>query len=132
MKVRRVSLLLVLGLVAVLALAACNGGGAATPTSSAPAGKTYSVDATEFAYSPNTFTAKVGEKITFNVTNKGTIDHTFVILGQNGQEAAKILIAVGATQQLEYTPTAAGDYKIECDIPGHAEAGMTGKLTVSP
>ena len=128
MKFSRLSLLVVVVLAA--ALAACGGGGggsAAQPTS----GKTYDVAATEFAFNPNTFSGTVGEKITFKINNKGTVDHTFVILNADGsQELAKATIKVGSSETLEFTPTAAGDYKIDCDLPGHKEAGMTGTLTV--
>ncbi len=128
MKFSRLSL----GVIVVLAvaLAACGGGGsgsAAQPTS----GKTYDVAATEFAFSPNTFTGTVGQPITFKVNNKGTVDHTFVIRSADGSQVlAKTTIKVGTSESLEFTPTAAGNYVIDCDLPGHKEAGMTGTLTV--
>ena len=37
----------------------------------------------------------------------------------------------GTTGEVHFTPTAAGDYEIVCTIPGHTEAGMHGRLTVT-
>ena len=128
MKMRRIPVVSLIGLIAVM-LAAC--GGSASASTPAPiTGQTINVDETEFAYTPNTFNASVGQPITFKITNKGTVDHTFVILGQDGQEAAKTNVKVGATATLQFTPTAAGTYPIVCDLPGHKEAGMQGTLTV--
>ena len=128
MKFSRLSLVVVVVLAVVLA--ACGGGGGDSAAQSTT-GKTYNVDATEFAFKPNTFSGTVGQKITFKVNNKGTVDHTFVIRSADGSQVlAKTTIKVGTSATLEFTPTAAGDYKIDCDLPGHKEAGMTGTLTV--
>ena len=130
MKFSRWSLLVVVVLAVVLA--ACGGsGGAAGDNAQPTTGKSYTVDATEFAFKPNTFSGAVGEKITFKINNKGTVDHTFAIRSADGsQELAKTTIKVGASTTLEFTPTAAGSYLVDCDLPGHKEAGMTGTLTV--
>ncbi|HEX6302108.1 MAG TPA: cupredoxin domain-containing protein [Acidimicrobiia bacterium] len=86
------------------------------------------VIATEFAFSPNELTVAVGEPINLSVTNGGDLSHDLVIpdLG--------VRLAVGpggqATAGLEVDK--AGSYQFLCSYPGHAEAGMTGLLTVSP
>ncbi len=129
MNSRRISLLIVTGLMLVVALSACNSGGGTQPVSGGT--NTFNVEATEFKFDPNTFNASAGQALTFKVTNKGTIDHNFVILNADGsQQLAKMEIKVGATNSLNFTPSAAGEYMIECDITGHKEAGMTGKLIV--
>jgi uncharacterized cupredoxin-like copper-binding protein len=132
MRIRRILMILALGLAAGLVLAACGGGNNGGSTSGST-GKTISVDATEFSFSPNAYTAKVGEQLTFKVTNKGTVDHTFVIMNPDGsgKELAKITMKPGETQTLDFTPSAAGTYPVECDLPGHKEAGMTATLTVT-
>ncbi len=128
MKFSRLSLVVVV--VLAVALAACGGGGSGSATQP-PSGKTYNVDATEFAFNPNAFSGTVGEKLTFKVNNKGTVDHTFVIRSADGSQVlAKTTIKVGTSESLEFTPTAAGNFLIDCDLPGHKEAGMTGTLTV--
>ncbi len=89
------------------------------------------VSATEFQFTPNKFEAKVGQKVTFKVTNKGTVEHNFVILSPDGsQELAKMSTQPGETKSLEFTPKEAVTYPIDCNIAGHKEAGMIGELVV--
>lgn len=128
---RRVALLAVVALALMAVLAACGGGGGGAAGGGSSSGRTINVEATEFAFNPNSFTGKTGEKITFKVTNKGTVDHNFVILDAAGsKELASMTIKVGSNNSLDFTPPAAGSYTIECNIAGHKEAGMLAKLTV--
>ncbi len=133
MKSQRFVWLTLLGVLVIALLAACSGGtvgGTKAPASSG-GGKSYSVTATEFEFKPNKFDAKVGQKVTFNVTNKGTVEHNFVILSPDGsQELTKISTQPGETKSLEFTPTEAVKYQIDCNIAGHKEAGMMGELNV--
>jgi uncharacterized cupredoxin-like copper-binding protein len=130
MKSQRFVLFVLVSVMVVALLAACSGGATGT-TSTSSDGQTINVSATEFQYTPNTFEGKVGQKITFNLTNKGTVEHTLVILSLDGsQELAKVTTQPGETKPLEFTPKDAGTYPIECDIAGHKEAGMTGQLVV--
>ena len=127
---RRLLTIVLTALIAALALSACGGGGpAATPT---PAARSIAVDASEFAFAPNAFTAKVGEELTFSVTNKGALEHNFVVFDALGKELARTTIAVGSNVSAKVTPSAAGAYEIVCDVPGHKEAGMVAALTVNP
>ena len=132
MKSQRIVWLTVMGVLVIALLAACSGGtvgGTKAPASGSSGGKTYNVTATEFQFAPNKFDATVGQKITFNLTNKGTVEHTFVVLGLDGsQELLKIDTQPGETKSGDFTPKAAGTYKVQCDIAGHKEAGMTGEV----
>jgi plastocyanin len=134
MKSQRIVWLALAGVLVIALLAACSGGtvgGTNAPASGSSGGKTYNVAATEFQYAPNKFDATVGQKVTFNLNNKGTVEHTFVILSLDGsQELLKIDTQPGETKSGDFTPTAAGTYKIQCDIAGHKEAGMTGEVDV--
>ncbi|HSD82795.1 MAG TPA: cupredoxin domain-containing protein [Anaerolineae bacterium] len=137
MKSQRVMLSALVGLLIIASLAACSGGtiggtkAPASNSSSSGGGKTFNVTATEFEFKPNKFEATAGQKITFKITNKGTVEHNFVILSADGsQELTKITTQPGQTQTLEFTPPAAGSYPIDCNIAGHKEAGMVGELTV--
>jgi len=120
------------GVLLIAVSAACGGGGGAGGAQpAASGGKTYSVTATEFKFDPNKFDGNVGQKITFKVTNKGTIEHNFVILNADGsQELAKTTTQPGKTVTLEFTPSAAGKYMIDCNIAGHKQAGMIAELNV--
>ena len=37
----------------------------------------------------------------------------------------------GTTATVLFTPTQIGEYEFECTIPGHKEAGMVGRVTVT-
>jgi plastocyanin len=103
--------MVLLALVSVLVialLAACSGGtvgGTPARAGGGTGGKSYNVTATEFQFAPNKFDAKVGQKLTFKVTNKGTVEHNFVILSPDGSQAARS--QPGETKTLEFTPTEA-------------------------
>jgi plastocyanin len=132
MKSQRVVLFVLVSVLLVALLAACSGGtiGGNKPASGG-GGQTFNVTATEFQYSPSTFSAKPGEKVTFKLTNKGTVEHTIVVLSPDGsQELAKLSTQPGETKSLEFTPKDAATYPIVCNIAGHKEAGMQGTLVV--
>lgn len=91
-----------------------------------PAPSAVTVSLNEWAIAPAEMTVSAG-KVTFTVTNAGMIDHDFAIDG-----AGKIdLITPADTKTLEIT-LEPGSYNILCDLAGHKEAGMVGKLTVIP
>ncbi|HKZ82489.1 MAG TPA: cupredoxin domain-containing protein [Anaerolineae bacterium] len=108
-----------------LALSACAGGAGVVTSAS-----TISVEATEFAFTPNAFTAQVGEELTFEITNNGTLEHNFVVLDPSGNELARTSIAVAATESVKIVLVEGGTYTIVCDIEGHQVAGMEAALTV--
>jgi uncharacterized cupredoxin-like copper-binding protein len=133
MKSQRIVVFVLVAVVLLALLAACSTGTKPTPggASSSSGGKTINVAATEFEFKPNKFEAKVGQKVTFKVTNKGTVEHNFVVLSPDGsQELTKITTQPGETKSLEFTPTEAVTYQIDCNIAGHKEAGMIGELVV--
>ena len=119
------ALRILFGLALVLLLAACSS--SASPTSNA---QTVSINGLDtFRYDPNTITAKVGQPIHVVLTNKGVLEHSFVI----DQLSVKLEhVQGGATGETNFTPTAAGTYVFYCDTPGHQAAGMTGTLIVNP
>jgi uncharacterized cupredoxin-like copper-binding protein len=135
MKSQRVVLFALVSVLVIALLAACSGGtvgGTKAPASSGSGGKIYNVTATEFEFRPNKFEAKVGQKVTFRITNRGTVEHNFVILSPDeSQELTKITTQPGETKTLEFTPTEAATYPIDCNIAGHKEAGMVGELIVN-
>jgi len=124
--IRRYSPIVLVMLIAALALSACGGG-----TTPAPSAKAITLDAAEFSFTPNAFTAKVGEEVTFTITNKGTLEHNFVVFDSSGAELTRTSIAVGSSATAKVKPSAAGAYEIVCDVAGHKEAGMVATLTVS-
>ncbi len=121
---KSLKLLCVVSLLVVITavMAACGSGGGGSS-----GGLTVTVEGSEFAYKPSEITAKPGQTVTVNFKNVGTVEHTFVL--QN--PAFKLTAQPGQTVSGTFTaPSAAGTYEIHCDVPGHTEAGMVGKLIV--
>jgi cytochrome c oxidase subunit II len=110
-----------------LLLTACGGGGGA-PAASGP--REFKVTATDFKYDPADQTFKPGENLKVTMTNKGAVDHTWVLSDASGKELTKLEVKVGATASMTFTAPVAGTYNIICDIAGHKEAGMQAKATV--
>lgn len=77
------------------------------------------------AWNPNTATIAANTDVTVTVVNNGLAFHTFVI------EELGIDIELNSGQTVDVVINApAGSYDFICDVPGHAEAGMVGTLTV--
>ena len=82
---------------------------------------------TEIAYDTTELTSKPGE-VTIDFTNPAVLEHD-VAIEKDGEEIAKSeTIGKGETSvSADLDP---GEYVFLCTVPGHAEAGMTGTLTV--
>lgn len=82
---------------------------------------------TKIAFDTTKLSAKPG-KVTIDFDNPAALEHD-VAIEQNGKLIAKSdLIAKGKTSvSAELEP---GTYTFLCTVPGHAEAGMQGTLTV--
>jgi plastocyanin len=82
----------------------------------------------EFAFEPARIEASAGEPITITFENVGRLSHNLTIPALDAKTGT---IQAGNTATLEVTPQEPGTYEIRCSVPGHAPAGMTGKLVVS-
>jgi plastocyanin len=120
---------ILLGLCAVVALAAagCGGGDDGGSTSSAPASTSSSssgggvaIKMQNIAFDPKAVTVKVGQKITW--TNDDSTDHN--VTADSGADFKSDDFGRGGT--FSFTPDKAGMVKYECTI----HPGMTGTLTV--
>jgi uncharacterized cupredoxin-like copper-binding protein len=88
------------------------------------------VVASDFSFSPRTFTATAGPA-SFSVRNSGVVEHDFVILDAQRQRLGGTEpLAPGATGLFAAT-LSPGTYVVICTLPGHFEIGMTGELTVT-
>jgi len=100
-----------------------------TTTSTSTVGTTATtveVGMFEYRFDLSTQTVRSGQ-VTFHIVNKGSETHNFSI---NGVKAGTI-IGPGATET--YTVALPpGTYTYVCDVPFHADRGMTGALTVTP
>ena len=96
------------------------GGGATVPVSADPGG--------QLKFNTTKLTAKAGND-TFAFTNDAPISHNFTIEDSSGSSVAATPTFAGGSK----TVTAnlkPGTYKFLCTVPGHAQAGMEGTLTV--
>ncbi len=135
--------LYILALTAALVLSACG-------TSSQPATK-YTIQETDFAYSPITITVPENQSITLEFKNTGLVEHDFVIQkigltdvvgnesgghGAGGHDMGDaefdlhVSTIPGKSSTIQFTPTEAGTYEFFCTVKGHKEAGMIGKMVV--
>jgi len=94
------------------------------------AGETLKLSAspTEIAFDTTQLTAKEPGEVTIDFNNPSALEHD-VAIEQNGKQIAiSETIAKGSTSvSANLEP---GDYTFLCTVPGHAEAGMQGTLTV--
>ncbi len=97
-------------------------------------------------FTPNRITVKQGETIQFVIANKGKMLHEFVIgtpeelkehfelmkkfPNMEHEEAHMTHVKAGKTDKLTWTFNRPGEFAFACLIPGHFEAGMSGKITV--
>jgi plastocyanin len=106
------------------------GGAEAKPegTASGPGGTLQlAADPSQIAFDKTTLTSKPG-KVTIEFTNPATIEHDVAIEQGGKQLAVSERISKGKTSVT--ADLAPGTYTFLCTVPGHAEAGMEGTLTV--
>jgi len=133
---------------AAVVLVAC-GGTASNATPARP--KVINVTMQEFSFQPPEITLKVGQPVKLILQNRGAVLHDFSsddaevsvkssahgaehdMSGMNN-EMLKVHMAadVGQTETLEFTPNKPGTYTFFCTVAEHKEAGMTGKLVITP
>ena len=126
--------------VAALVLAACGGSAAGGGQSAG----SINVNLTEFKFTPDTFSVTARSNVNISLTNSGSVQHTFVIMkagttakspfddSQKSNIFWTVSVDPGKTVNTSFTaPSDAGDYQVVCDLPGHLEGGMVGKLTVT-
>ena len=97
----------------------------ATPQGQENAGA-VSVDMHEFAFNPNQITIPANKDVQATFTNSGALPHNFTCPDLNLKTED---VAPGNSATITINAPA-GSYKFDCSIPGHADAGMVGTLTV--
>ena len=133
---KRFSILMVSVLVLSFVLVACGGS-----SGSSGGGSTISTTLSEFKFDPSSWTVSAGKPVTLNLTNSGTVEHSWVLMSKpitgsfTDADKANIIfsktVPAGQNATVTFTaPSTPGDYQVVCDIAGHFEAGMAGKLTV--
>jgi manganese oxidase len=85
-----------------------------------------SVELTEFTITPSAVQVPAGGSL--KVTNIGAAAHNVTV---TGTDVATAELAAGESEELDLSSLEPGEYEILCSIPGHAESGMTGALTIT-
>jgi plastocyanin len=143
---RRASVVLIVGALAVVGLAACGsssndnstsvasaptntaatgggaaGGGGSTVDISTPSGS-------DLAFDQKTASAKAGN-VTIDFDNKQPLQHNVAVADSSGKVLGQTdLVSSGtANATVSLQP---GTYTFYCTVPGHRDAGMEGTLTV--
>jgi uncharacterized cupredoxin-like copper-binding protein len=97
-------------------------------------------------FSPKTLDVKRGEQIKFLIVNSGELPHEFILADEkdNLKHAALMQkfpdmqhddpngknLEPKAKSEILWRFSKSGTFEYSCLIPGHREAGMTGKITV--
>ena len=87
---------------------------------------TVNVNMVEYAFQLSQSSMPSGQ-VTFVIKNSGNEIHNFAILGNKA--GAQIGPGTSETWTVSLPP---GTYNYICDVPFHAERGMTGQFTVTP
>ncbi len=98
------------------------------------------------SFIPNRIDVRRGEQVRFMLRNNGELDHEIVVatLEENLKHAVEMQknpdmehddpnakrLAPKKTGEIVWQFTKAGEFDFSCLIPGHREAGMTGKIIV--
>jgi len=99
------------------------------PTSPAPpadvTGKSsFTIDAYDDFFSPNTLTGSAGQTLNLTIANKGSATHTFTI----PSEDVDVLLVAGTSQTVKVTFPKSGSTQFVCRF--HESMGMSGQLQV--
>jgi uncharacterized cupredoxin-like copper-binding protein len=113
-------------------------GAAATPAASAVAspaaepaaggGGATEVDVktVDLAFEPSEFAIAANTDVTITITNDGVLEHDFAV-DDLGVKSDLLQSGASTTVTINAAP---GTYEFHCTVPGHAQAGMVGTLTV--
>jgi uncharacterized cupredoxin-like copper-binding protein len=104
-------------------------------------------EADELKFVPNTLTFDAGKRYALVLDNPSPEKHYFTakdfadsIWSQKVETAGvevkgaihELELKPGAEAEWVFVPLKPGIYELHCSIPGHAEAGMTGTITIAP
>ena len=109
------------------------------------------VEGRPWRFEPAVVEVSVGHRIKLTLVNDGLAVHDIEIAGVPAEDIevvsgethaaetghhSELVVAAhaepGSTATVLFTPTEAGEYEFACTLPGHREAGMVGKLVVTP
>lgn len=80
-----------------------------------------------FSFEPSTLEVPAGAEVVVRFENAGAMAHNVQF---PAFEAGTETIGSGKSETFRFTAGESGTYEYLCDVPGHADAGMTGEITV--
>ncbi len=123
---------------------------AAFPALAAEPARDITVTMGDMSFTPDHLTVKAGEKVRFVLRNTSAIDHDFTLGdaatqaahrarmaeghghgGHGNHDSNAVMVPAGGTAELVWTFDRAGELEFDCNVPGHYESGMRGRLTVT-
>ncbi len=116
------AIVVMIGSVIAIGLVQRDSSGAAAPV----AGQNITAELSEYTISLSSDTVPPNSTIT--VTNTGTMVHN---LGVSDTDLLTAQLQPGATATLDLAELDPGDYELYCEVPGHADSGMTTHVTIS-
>ncbi len=116
----------VLALAVVLSIAALVAADDDDDSVGSGGGGSVHVSLSEFAIAPSSVNVPAGGSL--HVTNDGTAAHNVSIVDTDLKTSD---LASGEAAELDLSSLEPGTYEILCEIPGHADSGMTGMLTIT-
>ena len=84
------------------------------------------IQAGDFYFRPDALTIRRGKRAKLAITNVSSQVHTFELPALGVHR----ILPAGRTETVDLSPTRAGTYYFWCPLPGQADAGMVGRLTV--
>jgi nitrite reductase (NO-forming) len=90
--------------------------------------RTVDIAAADFSFQPAEITVRAGEVVNLRLQNKGVTVHDLVI----PSHGVWLVAPPGASVAAGFRADRPGEYEFYCSVPGHREAGMTGKIIVTP
>lgn len=93
-----------------------------------PGAPSLSMAFVDFAFRPQEIRARAGQPVNLKLVNGGRITHDLTIPALGFQA----VVQPGQETTVGLPGSATGTYEFYCSIPGHREAGMIGRLVVTP
>lgn len=123
------------------------------PASASAATRTVDVTLGDMYFEPKALEVKAGETVRFVVHNKGQVEHEFSLgdaamharhqkemlkhaamghsmVGMQHADPNTVMVEPGQSGELTWAFSKATGLEFACNVPGHYQAGMVGKLTV--
>lgn len=90
------------------------------------------LEATEFKFKPNKLEIPVDTEVEIALMNAGVVSHNLLIVKDGEKTPNPKIPSVQKDEKgkmtIKFNET--GNYTFYCDVPGHKQAGMTGKIRV--